>query len=80
MTSLRIAIYVFIALHFLRVTARKLSPDRPRKPPVVDESLGVLPSIPSGLIKNERECLKALAPTYVNYVPVLLNQPLKGLS
>lgn len=32
MKSLRIAIYASIALHFLRKTARKLSPDRPRKP------------------------------------------------
>lgn len=32
MTSLRIAIYASIVLHFLRKTARKLSPDRPRKP------------------------------------------------
>lgn len=33
-------------------------------PPVVDESLGVLPSIPRGLIKNECECLEALSPMY----------------
>ena len=32
MKSLRIAIYASIVLHFLRMTARKLSPDRPRKP------------------------------------------------
>jgi hypothetical protein len=30
--SLRIALYLSIVLHFLRKTARKLSPDRPRKP------------------------------------------------
>jgi len=30
--SLRIAVYLSIVLHFLRKTARKLSPDRPRKP------------------------------------------------
>lgn len=40
-----------------------------QEPPVVDESLGVLPSIPRGLIKNESECLEALAPLYVNYPP-----------
>jgi hypothetical protein len=32
MKSLRIAIYASIILHFLRMTAKKLSPDRPRKP------------------------------------------------
>lgn len=32
MTSIRIAIYVSIVIHFLRMTARKLSPDRPGKP------------------------------------------------
>lgn len=32
MKSLRIAIYASILIHFLRMTARKLSPDRPRKP------------------------------------------------
>lgn len=32
MKSLRIAIYASIALHFLRKTARKLSPGSPRKP------------------------------------------------
>lgn len=31
MKSIRIAVYSLIALHFLRMTARKLSPDRPRK-------------------------------------------------
>jgi hypothetical protein len=31
MKSLRIAIYASIVIHFLRMTARKLSPDRPRK-------------------------------------------------
>ena len=31
MTSVRIAIYASIVLHFLRMTARKLSPDRPRE-------------------------------------------------
>ena len=31
MTSIRIAIYVSIVIHFLRMTARKLSPGRPRK-------------------------------------------------
>ena len=36
----------------------------PQESPVVDESLGVLPSIPRGLIKNERECLEALSPMY----------------
>jgi len=30
--SLCIAIYASIVIHFLRMTARKLSPDRPRKP------------------------------------------------
>jgi hypothetical protein len=30
--SLRIAVYSLIVLHFLRKTARKLSPDRPGKP------------------------------------------------
>lgn len=80
MSSIRIAIYASIVIHFLRMTTRKLSQDIPRKHPVVDESLGVLTSIPSGLIKNERDCLEALAPTYVNYVPVLHNQPLTDLS
>lgn len=32
MKSIRIAIYASIVIHFLRMTARKLSPDRPRKP------------------------------------------------
>jgi len=32
MTSLRIAIYLSILIHFLRMTARKLSPDSPGKP------------------------------------------------
>ena len=32
MTYIRIAIYASIVIHFLRMTARKLSPDRPRKP------------------------------------------------
>lgn len=36
----------------------------PQESPVVDESLGVLPSIPRGLIKNEHECLEALSPMY----------------
>ena len=31
MNSLRIAVYSLIVIHFLRKTARKLSPDRPRK-------------------------------------------------
>jgi hypothetical protein len=31
MKSLRIAMYASIAIHFLRMTARKLSPDNPRK-------------------------------------------------
>lgn len=31
MKSLRMAIYASIVLHFIRMTARKLSPDRPRK-------------------------------------------------
>lgn len=37
--------------------------------PIVDETLGVLDPIPSGLIKNEAECLEALAPSYENYPP-----------
>lgn len=32
MTSIRIAVYLSIVIHFLRLTARKLSPDSPRKP------------------------------------------------
>lgn len=32
--------------------------------PSENSELGVLPSIPSGIIKNEKECLEALAPMY----------------
>lgn len=44
-------------------------PQEEPEAPIVDESLGVLNPIPSGLIKNEAECLEALAPSYENYPP-----------
>ena len=44
-------------------------PQEEHEAPIVDESLGVLNPIPSGLIKNEAECLEALAPSYENYPP-----------
>ena len=44
-------------------------PQEETESPIVDETLGVLDPIPSGLIKNEAECLEALAPYYENYPP-----------
>lgn len=44
-------------------------PQEEPEAPIVDETLGVLDPIPSGLIKNEAECLEALAPSYENYPP-----------
>lgn len=44
-------------------------PQEEAETPIVDETLGVLDPIPSGLIKNEAECLEALAPSYENYPP-----------
>ena len=44
-------------------------PQEETEAPIVDETLGVLDPIPSGLIKNEAECLEALAPYYENYPP-----------
>ena len=44
-------------------------PQEETEAPIVDEALGVLDPIPSGLIKNEAECLEALAPSYENYPP-----------
>lgn len=44
-------------------------PQEKPEAPIVDETLGVLNPIPSGLIKNEAECLEALAPYYENYPP-----------
>ena len=41
----------------------------PQEPPVVDETLGVLKLPPRGLIKNEAECLEALASLYPRYNP-----------
>ena len=40
-----------------------------REPQAAEKPLGVLDPIPSGLIKNEAECLEALAPSYENYPP-----------
>lgn len=37
--------------------------------PIEYENLGILKPIPRGLIKNEAECLEALAPYYKNYPP-----------
>lgn len=44
-------------------------PQEEPEAPIVDETLGVLNPIPSGLIKNEAECLEALAPYYENLPP-----------
>lgn len=44
-------------------------PQEKPEAPIVDETLGVLNPIPSGLINNEAECLEALAPSYENYPP-----------
>lgn len=44
-------------------------PQEKPEAPIVDETLGVLNPIPSGLIKNEAECLEALAPYYENLPP-----------
>ena len=44
-------------------------PQEEPEAPIVDETLGVLTPPPRGLIKNEAECLEALAPSYENYPP-----------
>lgn len=44
MNALRTAIYLSIVIHFLRITARKLSPDTPRKP--LGKSRGKSPGHP----------------------------------